>query len=303
MTRPALAATRAVALLDFLGSRPTESFTLSELSRRLGINPASMHAVLSALTGAGYLARHPSHKTYDLGPAVVALGHAAMERHAVVEVARDEMETLGEELGLECEASAVIGAEMVVVARSGRRVPDWRGPNVGQRVPLAAPMGEVFLAWSPPEEVDAWLRRGPTECTPAERDLFVRYLATVRERGWSVTLRARVDGDVGRRVARVVEASGLDLAPAILSTLLGEPGHEHHQLLTTSGRGPWHLVAVSAPVHDPQGSVVLALAVLGFREALGAEEVARCGSRIRDAALAVTRATHGRLPTEVAVDE
>ena len=43
------------ACLDFLAAHPTESFTLSELSRRLGINGASAHAVLTELTEAGYL--------------------------------------------------------------------------------------------------------------------------------------------------------------------------------------------------------------------------------------------------------
>src|ERR1039458_5209422 len=72
MTRPALAAARAVEVLNFLASHPGESFTLSELSRHLNLNMASGLSVLKALTDAGYVHRHDSHKTYSLGPALVA---------------------------------------------------------------------------------------------------------------------------------------------------------------------------------------------------------------------------------------
>ena len=57
MSRPALAATRAISILDFLAAHPDDAFTLSDLAARLGINVASAHALLTVLVEAGYLGR------------------------------------------------------------------------------------------------------------------------------------------------------------------------------------------------------------------------------------------------------
>ena len=63
MSRPALAATRAISVLNFLAAHPADPFTLSDLADRLDINVASAHALLGVLTDAGYLVRHPRLRT------------------------------------------------------------------------------------------------------------------------------------------------------------------------------------------------------------------------------------------------
>src|SRR6478735_12221347 len=109
MSRPALAATRSAAILNFLAANPSEGFTLSEMAERLGINVASMHALLGALTDAGYLARHPRLRTYTLGPSVVALGTAALETNPAIDLARDAARDLARETGHEVAVTAVAG--------------------------------------------------------------------------------------------------------------------------------------------------------------------------------------------------
>src|SRR5258708_37627648 len=74
MPRPALSGDRALQVIDVLVAHPTQRFTLTELSRRTAINPASAHALLAVMLRAGYVQRHPEHKTYTLGPALVAAG-------------------------------------------------------------------------------------------------------------------------------------------------------------------------------------------------------------------------------------
>jgi len=316
VARPALAAARTVAILDFLAAHPTESYTLSELSRRLGINGASAHAVLTELADAGYLVRHPVHKTFRLGPVVIALGHAALESHRAVDVARDEMKRLATELDLECEATAAVGAETVVLARAGPRVPGWSGPAVGQRLPLIAPVGAVFMAWAAPHAVDAWLGRSPgTDDTARSR--FRHYLDAVRGRGYSVILRVAAERPVGRALARLADepaaaaaslagagggARGTDrmgsagVAPEALAALVGELGHDDYQLVETDEAASYGVTSVAAPVFDPNGEVALALGLIGFRGPLSGAEVRTYGERVRDAALLVTRETHGRPP-------
>ena len=293
--RPALSAARTVSVLNFLAAHPTQSFTLSELSRRLDINPASLHAVLTELTAAGYLARHPTHKTYRLGPAMVALGHAALEAHGVVDLARDEMRRLAEELDLECEASVTIGDEIVVLARAGLPIPAWEGPAVGQRLPLVAPVGAVFMAQAAEDEIAAWLDRSPV-ATARERRRFRRYLDAVRRRGWSVTLRVRAERPVGRALTRLADEPGAASARDSLAALVGELGHEEHQLLDIDPAATYTVTSIAAPVFGPEGEVVIALAALGFRRTLTGVDVRHLGTRVAEAADLVTKATHGRRP-------
>jgi DNA-binding IclR family transcriptional regulator len=293
MARPALAAARTVAILDFLAAHPTESYTLSELSRRLGINGASAHAVLTELTGAGYLVRHPGHKTYRLGPMVIALGHAALESHRAVDVARDEMKHLATELDLECEASAAVGGETVVLARAGPRQPGWSGPAVGQRLPLVAPVGAVFMAWAKPEAVHAWLARS-SGATEESRARFRDYLDVVRGRGYSVILRVAAERPIGRALARLADEPGAGVAPETLAALVGELGHDDYQLVDSDDVGTYAVTSIAAPVFGPNGEVALAFALLGFRGPISGTEIRVYGERVRDIAMLVTRETHGR---------
>src|SRR3954447_15383557 len=171
MARPALAATRAVAVLDFLAAHPTEPFTLSDLASRLEINVASAHAILGVLADAGYVVRHPRLRTYTLGPSVIALGSAALEYHAVVDVARDAARRLSEDVELEVAVTALAGDDIVFLARAGEHRARGIPIHVGHRVPLVPPLGAVFVAW---------------------RDDAAGYddaiLAAVRERGYAIAL-------------------------------------------------------------------------------------------------------------------
>ncbi|MER3452150.1 MAG: IclR family transcriptional regulator, partial [Acidimicrobiia bacterium] len=169
MARRAPATERTIAIVEFLASEPERPFSLSELARRLGLNKATAHAVLGALVDAGWLLRHPVDKTYTLGPALVGIGTAAAGRHrTMVEFAEPEMHRLSEELGLQCFASAVVGEEILILARVGATTPLGVTVPVGQRLPLVPPLGTVFMAWAPEAEIDAWLHRLGPSATAAD---------------------------------------------------------------------------------------------------------------------------------------
>ena len=107
MARPSPAVERTTAILDFLAAHPNEPWTLSELARRLDLNKATAHSLLSALTDAGYLVRHPIRKDYALGPALIGVGRAALSQYPVVDFARPEMRRLADDPALR----ASLGAE------------------------------------------------------------------------------------------------------------------------------------------------------------------------------------------------
>src|SRR3954453_13349657 len=157
MGRPALAATRAVEILTLLAARPNQALTLTEIAVQLDLSLASCHALMRVLEDAGYVSRHPVNRSYDLGTALVALGHAALEHHRAIDLARDEVRRLADELGIEAVASAPIARDLIVLARAGRPGSWDLLPRIGQRLPLPPPIGAVFVAWDTEAAATDWI--------------------------------------------------------------------------------------------------------------------------------------------------
>jgi DNA-binding IclR family transcriptional regulator len=296
VARPAPAANRAIDIVNFLAAHPTESFTMSELARRLDMNGASAHAVLAVLTDAGYVVRHQTHKTYGLGPALVALGQAALERHGVIEVARREMRKLSAELGVQIVATAATPVEIVFLDRVGRYTARDPSPRVGERVPLVPPFGTVFMAWAPPATVEAWLARMDPAAADEERALDLASLDWVREHGYAVGLEGETRVELGRALAQLAdEPASADLRGKIES-LVTQLSHEPYRPIEAPD-GAYTISLVAAPVFGPSSDVVLALSAIGFADPLDNEQVDDIGQRMRRAAAAITAETHGRPPT------
>ena len=153
MARPALAATRALQVIDLFVLNPKERFNLSEVSKRTGINTASAHALLTAMVQRGYVQRH-ERKTYALGPALVAAGTIALAQLDGLRIAREELDGLSNELNLEGVVSTVAGDQLLVVDTSAFASAYGAVHSIGQRMPMAPPVGSTFMAWATPEEVE-----------------------------------------------------------------------------------------------------------------------------------------------------
>jgi DNA-binding IclR family transcriptional regulator len=287
VARPALSASRAMDVIQFLAAHPEHAFTYSELSGRLEINLASLHAVLHELEQRRFVARDPVTKRYSLGMAVVAIGDAALRRHGSVDVLRREMAALTAEHGYGCVAYVPVRADMVCVATS-RSEPDRI--QVGQRVPLLAPFGTVFLAWAPPPEVTAWLARSGLSAELRSRSLAD--LDLVRARGWSAT----VDGPPHRDIERLVVGLGEhprapELWRSLRHAIASVPRSE------VRGRRTQRIRDVTAPVFDADGKPTIALTMQGFDRVLSSEEVEGYATALGRATAAVTAATGGVNPS------
>ncbi len=294
MARPAPAVERTTAILDFLAAHPTEAWSLSELARRLDLNKATAHSLLSALTDAGYLVRHPARKDYALGPALIGVGRAALEQFPVVDFARPEMRRLAEDTGLECLATASVDGDMVILERVGTPRPLTVSVAVGQRVPIAPPFGTAFVAWETPDGVERWLARAGTTVSDAERRRYDAALAAVRERGYSVTLDAEAHARLGQVLADA--AATPDRRRGDVGALVDELGHEDYLLIELEAERSYRVNHVAAPVFDADGHVAVLLALIGFRGGVTGAEVAVAAERLVVGADAVTRSVHGRLP-------
>lgn len=284
MARPAPAVDRTVAVLNHLATHPTRQFTLSELARELDLNKATAHGMLATLADAGYVTRDPDAKTYGLGAALIALGNAALASTPAARLAQPHMAALSREFDLECVASAAIADEIVILARAGTPRPLGINVEPGQRLPLAPPLGTVFVAWSDADAIDRWLSHVGPEHGKADLDRYRQALATVRERGYSVAL----GGEGQQRLVQALQDAGHEPR--------GSRGGEEYALVELAGTERYRINHIGAPVFGPRGEVALALFLIGFRGQIAAEEVPRYADRLMAAADAVTVALRGNPP-------
>lgn len=297
MARPAPAASRAIDIINHLVAAPTRSFTLTEIARSLDINSASAHALLAALSDAGYLVRHPVHKTYSLGPVVAVLGSAAREANPVVAAASAALRRLNRELGVQIVATARTTDEIVAIDSAGRYTGTDPSMRVGQRLPLVPPLGTVFLAWAPQSDVDAWLARAPHALTESETDLYQVALEWARKRGFAIGLAGEARVALLNTIAELSDhprATHLRARISSVATRLAAEERELHG----NAHGPYMVSHIAAPVFSPHGDVVLGLSAHGFTEPLTTDQIDAVGEALRRGGLSITSETRGETPTD-----
>ncbi|MBA4863593.1 helix-turn-helix domain-containing protein [Streptomyces sp. PSKA54] len=292
MARPAPAAAKALKIIDLLVTHRGEQFTISDLARRTGSSLGSAHAVLAVLEESGYLTRHPTRRTYGLGPALVSAGIAALEQHPAIRVSAERITELSAELDADVVVSAATPAEIVFVAvgeTSSRYGPGFRE---GERLPLVPPLGLVFMAWAHPREVEAWLGRAPFTL---DRERVELALAAVRDRGYALGLASAIKrtlGDAAESFADPERAEAADRNDLAESISLDD----NYDLPTVEPDQEYDLGMASAPVFDADRRVLVAITASGFSPGLTGREVIDIAERVKACATLVTKQTRGRLP-------
>ena len=288
MARRAPAVERSIAVLNFLAGRPDERFTLSEIARSTDLNKATLHAILGALTESGFVLREEERKTYGLGPALVALGGAAVEANPAVQLSLPHMEVLSNELGLDCVASTAIEDQIVILARTSSRRPFGINVEPGQRLPLAPPLGTVFVAWSSQSDIDRWLAQVGPSASKADIQRYRQAVETVRARGYSLGL----GGEPVPRSERETKGRPRTLEDNVRSIRVDE-----YALIELDHSPTYQLNHIGAPVFSATGGVSLALFLIGFQGDIAAGEVPRYAERLRYACAAITEKIGGREPS------
>lgn len=276
MARPALAATRALDIVSFLAEHPNEAFTMAQLTRALRLNQGSCHAILTTMTDQGFLIRHPEHRTFRLGPALVGVGESAARANPVLAIAREELQVLSDALALPALASVRTVSELLVVVRVGPYVA--RGPvrRVGQRYPLVPPLGVVLMAWAPRAAREAWIAARPEGVSAGDLEAL---LGEVRERGYDVGGGATARGALGAAAGHLADEP---LDEDVRAQVRARAG-----LVPRSSDGD--VAVVTVPVLDASGHAVLECSVYGFAAGPTAATVRTVATATRDACTVIAR--------------
>jgi DNA-binding IclR family transcriptional regulator len=291
--KPALSASRATLVLDFLASHPRQSFTLAELARALAVNAPSTQAVLLALTERGYVARDDRHRTYALGPAVVVLGEAALVRHPVVRAAREEMELLAEDVTAQFLGNVVIGDGIVAVVNQGRPRRPLGTAWLGARVPFTAPFGPVFAAYAIVEDRERWLA-SPERGAALRRTLSER-LGVLRERGYAVEPEGPIHRVVGDAIERAI-TQPLDRAAWHQVRVLSEELVTQFAAAADAWIGATEISYVSVPVFSATVTVAMTITATGFAGPMTTTEVRAMAERMQATAEVISRRVFGIAP-------
>jgi DNA-binding IclR family transcriptional regulator len=283
MLKPTPAVARATRILDFMGARAYESFTLTELAVAVQISPTSALAILHALEAAGYVRRHPVQKTYVLGPALLVLGDGARAQHRLLDAGIAEIELIAAETEAECSIGVVAGADVLIVALAGRPAVDVADVRVGERIPFRPPWGATLVAWRGDAEIDGWIRRAQT--TPELERHLRDALAAVRHRGYSITGESDARMQFGTAMRRLVDDPAERLDDEATERLFAQL--VRGQIVELREGDP--VIVISAPVFGSGGDVVMQLSLQGFPTNLPAAEVHALGERLRAGALAISR--------------
>lgn len=290
MARPAPAVDKALKIIELLVAHRDERFTISDLARRTGSSLGSAHAVLAVLEETGYLTRHPTRKTYGLGPALVSAGMAAREQHPAIRVAAERITDLAADLDADVVVTAATPIEIVFVAGGGTASRYGPGFHEGERVPLVPPLGLVFMAWAHEREVAAWLDRAPVAL---DRDRVALGLASVRDRGYALGLASGIK--------RAFDTSGAarssgDTEPEDRNALADAIALHDYDLPVIEPDRTYDLGMASAPVFDADRRALVAITASGFSPGLTGREITAIGERVKACATVVTKQTRGRFP-------
>ncbi|MBL7495685.1 helix-turn-helix domain-containing protein [Frankia sp. CNm7] len=297
-SRPSPQTDRVVAVVEMLAGTPG-GLGQSEIARRLGTTPATCYPTLAALERAGWLRRHPTRRTYALGPGLIAAGQAAAAGTDALAAGRSRMADLHRRLALSVVALVPAGefatvAHLVVDPR-GRPVTTLR---VGDKIPFHPPLGITFMAWQPDEVIEGWLDRGGV-LVEADRREYREILPAVRARGYSVELSASLDERVRRRVGEAAAANLRDQLPGLLRDLAaGLAGPADFVAGALADEVSYRVDSLSAPVFDAHGDVALVVSLRGFAAPATGGEVARVGAALTAATDSITADVSGRPPTD-----
>ncbi|MBY6116147.1 IclR family transcriptional regulator [Mameliella alba] len=105
---------KALSLLEYFSEEEPE-LGLSELTRRAGINKASVYRLLTSLTDAGLLEQKEGTRAYSLGAGVLRLAQIREATSPIASIVSPALEQLANNLGETAHASIISGPALATI--------------------------------------------------------------------------------------------------------------------------------------------------------------------------------------------
>ncbi len=289
---------RVIGVLNFLAAHPTETFTLAEIARHVGLSNGSAHRVLTTMAGAHFLSRNEKHRTYSLGMAMVAIGQAAVEKHRGIEIARREIARLAVELNVQCSANAVVDDEVLVLIKEGKPQSHLGLTRVGERRPLIPPVGLCHVAWGGEAAIQSYIGKASHHLSDKVRCHLVSAFPLIRRRGYAIAVNGPGTGKSRQATVLPVDQVRDQAYWSSVFDLVGHLSPNEMQLFDLGAAGADGISYIAAPVFSPAGTVSLQLVLSGMPSNLNARQIEQYAERLCATAALVTDKIHGRRPVD-----
>jgi len=186
-------ALRTLEVLERFAESPYR-YGLADLVARLGLERNQAYRSLKTLEAAGFVVQG-SDARFELGPAAARLAGAALgrTRAPLIEAAGPELDRISQATRETVHLFARADDHAVCIDRRESPQSVRLVSVLGRTIPLhAGAVPKAILAWLPAEERDAVLDALDelprfTERTLLDRQQLLDELATIRERGWSIS--------------------------------------------------------------------------------------------------------------------
>lgn len=224
-------------------------------------------------------------------PSIESLNNFLPRQVRAVDAARPDIESLTEDLDLECLVSVAVEDTVVVVSAAGVAASPHGAPSrVGISFQLAAPLAPLHVAWAGPEAERRWLGQTRSILGSVAEDAALAELATVRRFGYSVSTGTEAAAEFERTVHVTSDSAAPDLS-GVLPSLLARAGAGPADL-----DQPAEVTSLHAPVFGPDGQVALSLTLNGFSGRDSSERLRECLDRLLLAAHRITEKLGGSAP-------
>ena len=187
----------ALWLLQLIGER--QALRVAEAADLLGVARSTAHRLLNALRRRDFVMQDRPNGAYRPGPALNAIGLAAISRIDIRRVARPVLEELREQTQETASLAVLEGATIRFVDC----IESLRSVRVGNRTGIVRPahasaVGKAILAELPPNEIE---RRYPDEELPqhtpaalSTRSALLDELREIRAQGYALNWEESADG-------------------------------------------------------------------------------------------------------------
>lgn len=189
-----------------------------------------------------------------------------------IDLARTYMDDLAQELDTEVTAITRMNDELILAASAGQTDIAVAPTRVGQRLPFMAPIGSCFVAWGDNEIWEKWVAPLQGQIDDTQFDALLKVPELVRERGYATAY--------GHEPGRHLEAIATQFNsgdPNVPRSLLKEAilhaleSYNRDRDLDEEVE----LRSLSAPVFDPDGSIIFMLTLWGRSHRIAATEIHR----------------------------
>jgi DNA-binding IclR family transcriptional regulator len=288
---------RALAILDLLMANPNQAFGLTEMTRRLNLNKATCHAILTTMSNYGFLVQHPKTKAYRLGPSIIAAGNAAFAQFPVLEYARPELESLQSDLHIGFAVTGRSKLHQVLLALYGHATPLIDSFQLGLRIPNTAPLAACFTAFSPARELEAWLSRAHEARGGYDEklDQKLRVAAIgIRARGYEVTLRTRAEDKFRAELKRIHESWSLSALEDAANRFQYDLCDEFYHLDRIDPKTRYEVSTITVPIFVFKSVPVLCFVGGSFDKSITGAQIEEIATRMKKSADRVTRLAAGK---------